>query len=347
MEEDAEPDTGGCRGVEHLSGHGGIVSQGLLAEDELVAAAAPEQRLADVGVGRGRRRDDRDVESRQVGQGAADLDRRRDRGRRLAAERVDRGGEPHVVAQLDPTKRERRGTPEPDEDELASSEGVDRRFSHNGWACPGKLTFSSGRGRPRLPQSLPTRSRPSWRRSGRAHGSCAGRAIRMRACRSSSSHRTRCSRRSRPRRESGSSGSSRRACSSSSRTRRRTRGRPRCRTPSTPLRCCTRPTRASRRSSAWDGVCGASRSASTPPSSPRTGRRRKRNVDVAFVGVASPRRLRVLAEAAHALAANGTAIHLPDTSASPSGAVLDYLGGDERNALYAALVGRARRPAGR
>jgi GT2 family glycosyltransferase/uncharacterized coiled-coil protein SlyX len=61
----------------------------------------------------------------------------------------------------------------------------------------------------------------------------------------------------------------------------------------------------------------------------------EREVDVAFVGVTSPRRLRVLAEAAGALAARGTAIHLPDTSATPSGGVLDYLGADERNALYA------------
>jgi len=61
----------------------------------------------------------------------------------------------------------------------------------------------------------------------------------------------------------------------------------------------------------------------------------QRDVDIAFVGVTSPRRLRVLAEAAPVLAARETAIHLPDTSATPSGAVLDYLGADGRNALYA------------
>ena len=61
----------------------------------------------------------------------------------------------------------------------------------------------------------------------------------------------------------------------------------------------------------------------------------QRDVDIAFVGVTSPRRLRVLAEAAPVLAARETAIHLPDTSATPSGAVLDYLAADERSSLYA------------
>ena len=65
------------------------------------------------------------------------------------------------------------------------------------------------------------------------------------------------------------------------------------------------------------------------------GRAAERDVDVAFVGVTSPLRLRELAEAAPVLAAHRTAIHLPDTSATPSGAVLDYLGAEERNALYA------------
>jgi GT2 family glycosyltransferase len=60
-----------------------------------------------------------------------------------------------------------------------------------------------------------------------------------------------------------------------------------------------------------------------------------RDVDVAFVGVTSPRRLRVLAEAASVLAASTTEILLPDTSATSSGPVLDYLGAEERNALYA------------
>ncbi len=60
-----------------------------------------------------------------------------------------------------------------------------------------------------------------------------------------------------------------------------------------------------------------------------------RDVDVAFVGVTSPLRLRELAEAAPVLAAHRTAIHLPDTSATPSVAVLDYLAAEERNALYA------------
>ena len=73
----------------------------------------------------------------------------------------------------------------------------------------------------------------------------------------------------------------------------------------------------------------------------------EREVDVAFVGVTSPRRLRVLAEAAGALAGRGTAIHLPDTSATPSGAVLDYLGARRAERPLRALVGRARRPAGR
>ena len=61
----------------------------------------------------------------------------------------------------------------------------------------------------------------------------------------------------------------------------------------------------------------------------------ERDVDVAFAGVTSPRRLRMLAEAAPVLASRETAIHLPDTAATPSAAVLDYLGGEERNALYA------------
>ena len=60
-----------------------------------------------------------------------------------------------------------------------------------------------------------------------------------------------------------------------------------------------------------------------------------RDVDVAFAGVASQRRLRVLAEAASELAERQTEIHLPDRAATPSAAALDYLGAEERNALYA------------